>query len=184
MKKQSKYFDSVTTLSKNRSIFLYEDVNKDMSSILCSLLLYFDSKSNEQINLYINSNGGDTASLFQIYDVMQMIKSPISTICIGKAYSAAAVILAAGTKGLRKCFYHGNVMIHGVQLVFPVLPEHDSDKSEEYLKFVDSMNENMLAVLAKHSGQTIDKVREDCKRDLFLDSNESINYGIVDCIYG
>lgn len=179
---QSKYSDSLISLSKNRNIFLYETVTKEMASSLCALLIYYDSKNNDPIKMYINSNGGDMSAMFQIYDTMQMIKSPINTICLSKAYSAGSVILAAGTKGMRQCLKHANVMIHGVQLVFPVMPDHDPISSQSYLNFVNNNNENMLAILSKHTGQTIDRVRQDCKRDLFLDCEEAISYGVVDSV--
>lgn len=181
-KQQSKYLDSFISLSKDRSIFIYENVTKEMASVFCALLIYFDSKNNDPIKVFVNSNGGDVSAMLQIYDTMQMIKSPINTICLSKAYSAGSIILVAGTKGMRQCLPHADVMLHGIQIVFPIVPEHDSKKSESYLKFITDMNENLIRILSKHTGQSISKIREDCKRDLFLDSNQAIKYGIVDSI--
>lgn len=182
MKSQTKYIDSIVSLSKQRSIFIYENVTKEMASTLCALLLYFDSKGKDPIKIYVNSNGGDMSAMFQIYDTMQMVSSPLNTICLSKAYSAGSIILASGTKGMRQILNHADVMIHGVQLVFPVTPDHDSTTSQSYLNFVDSMNESMIRILSKHTNQTVEKVREDCKRDLFLDANQAIKYGVVDSI--
>jgi ATP-dependent Clp protease protease subunit len=175
------YSDSVVTMSKHRSIFLYEVVNKEMAATLSALLIYYDTKSKDPIKLYINSRGGDLASMFQIYDTMQMIQSPVSTICIGKAYSAGAVLLASGTKGMRHCMKNANVMVHGVQLVFPG-QDVDSEHSEKYLEFVNNLNDNMLNILATHTGHPKSKIDEDSKRDLFLTAEESVKYGLVDSV--
>jgi len=182
MKNNKKYQEAFLSMTKHRSIFLNENFDKEMSAVLTALLIYFDSKSNDPIKIYINSNGGDLSAMYQVYDTMQMVKSPISTICMGKAYSAGAVILSAGSKGLRHCMRNANIMIHGVQLVFPTMQDNDSENAESYLKFVDSLNNGMLKILSKHTGQAFDKVKQDCSRDLFLDPQKAIEYGIIDSI--
>lgn len=176
------YSDSIVSMTKHRSIFIYENIAKEMAATLSALFIYYDTKSKDPIKLYINTNGGDMAAMFQIYDTMQMIESPISTICIGKAYSAGAVLLSAGTKGMRHCMRNANVMVHGVQLVFPHPNAADFNNSRSYLESVSLLNDKMINILSLHSGQPKDKVDLDSKRDLFLKSEDAIKYGIVDSI--
>jgi len=182
LNQDKRYNDAFVRMTKHRSIFLTEDFSKQMSTTLCSMLLYLDTRSKDPIKLYISSNGGDLSSMYQVYDAMQMIESPINTICIGKAYSAGAVILASGTKGMRQCMKNANVMIHGIQLVFPVQPDHDSYNSENYLSHIEQLNENLFKILSLHTNKSLDQVRADCSRDLFLDAKKALDYGIVDSI--
>src|ERR1700749_4738426 len=117
----SKYFTSYIDLSSDRIIFLNEEFTKDTSSSLTALLINYNNESEtEEITIYINSIGGDAFALTNIYDVIQLIKAPVRTICLGKAYSAGAYLLAAGTKGMRHMMAHSQVMVHGVQCLFPV----------------------------------------------------------------
>ena len=109
------YADSYVKLSGSRSIFFEEDFTIKSAAELSALLLYYDHLDQEEpITLYLHSNGGDTAGLMNIYDVMQMVKCPIKTVLMGKCYSAGAVILAAGTHGERYALRSSKVMIHGV----------------------------------------------------------------------
>lgn len=177
-----KYRDVYIELSRYRVIFLNEEITKELATAISSLLLYYDSISDQEITMYINTNGGDTAALFQMYDVMQMIDSPIKTICTGKAYSAGAVLLSAGTNGLRFCMKHSSIMIHGVQCAFPIIGESDVDGSSNFYSFLDKHNNDLLKVLANHTGKEISKVKKDCERDFFMDAKTALNYGIVDGI--
>jgi ATP-dependent Clp protease protease subunit len=180
--KQSKYESSYIHLAADRFIFLKEPVTKELASELAALLLYYDNENpKEDITLYIHSNGGDADGLINIYDVMHMIKAPIQTICLGKAYSAAAVMLAAGAKGKRYAFKNSKIMIHGVQFVFPI-PGEDQVNSKNYFNFVKLNNDNIMKMLAADTGHTLEKIKEDCKRDLFLDAKEALAYGIIDHI--
>lgn len=174
------YSETYIKLSKERIVFLNEDVTKQSASELSALLLYYDNEnSEEEISLYINSNGGDAAGLANIYDVMQMIKSPVKTICIGKCYSAAAVILAAGSPGERYAFKHSKIMIHGIQAGFPI-PGHDMTNSKNYYEFLKDNNDNIMKILAKHTKYTLEKVKEDCMRDVWLDAKQALEYGLID----
>lgn len=169
-------------LAKSRNIFIAEDITKNLAASLSAMLLYFDNVSEtEDITLYINTNGGDIQALSNIYDIMQMIKSPIRTVCIGKAYSAGACILAAGAKGKRLITENASVMIHGIQCVFPS-PHEDQKSSQIYYDHLKSMNKSIIDSLAKHTGKTFAKVYEDCKKDTFLDAKMALEYGIVDDI--
>lgn len=177
------YSESYMILSKYRKIFLNEDFTKDSASALTALLLYYNSISEkDEITIYINSNGGDEFALIQIYDVMQMIQAPIKTVCMAKAYSAGAFLLAAGSKGRRFIMPHAKVMIHGIQCQFPIENHNDSKGSQIYYKFLTSRDDAALKILAKHTGQPFDKIKEDCKRDVFLTAKEALDYGIVDHI--
>jgi len=179
----ARYANAYIGLTKARIIFVNEDITKDTASSLSALLLNYDNSNSElDIDMYINTNGGDSAALANIYDVMQMIKSPIKTICVGKAYSAGAVLLAAGTKGKRYIFEHAKVMIHGIQCLFPIAGDTDQVGSKNYFEFLNHHNDSIMKILAKHCDQPMAKVREDCKRDVFLDAKAAIKYGIVDHI--
>lgn len=178
----SGYEDTYLKLAKNRIIFICENIAPTMAAQLSALLLYFDNQEPDtMIQMYIHSNGGDASALANIYDVMQMIKSPIKTVCLGKCYSAAAVLLAAGTKGERYAFKNSNVMIHGIQAGFPI-PGHDITNSKNYFQFLNDNNDNIMKILAHHTGHTLEKVKEDCKQDVWLDAKGAVEYGIVDHI--
>ena len=110
-----------------------------------------------------------------------MISAPIKTICIGKCYSAGAVILAAGTKGERYAFKSSKIMIHGIQFGFP-LPGQDIINSKNYYDFIKENNDNIMKILANHTGHPLEKLKEDCKQDLWLDAKQALNYGIIDHI--
>lgn len=168
-------------LAKNRNIFISEDITKSLAASLSAMLLYFDSISEDDITLYLNTNGGDIEALANIYDIMQLIKSPIKTVCIGKAYSAGACILAAGSKGKRFITKNAFVMIHGIQCVFPGIYE-DQKGSEIYYSHLKNMNKSIMETLAKHTGKTLTKVSEDCKKDNYFDAKDALKYGIVDHI--
>lgn len=177
-----KYTECYTNLAKSRIIFVSEDITKDTASSLSALLLHYDNENEEEdINLYINTNGGDASALSNIYDIMQLIKAPIRTICMGKAYSAGSVMLAAGTKGKRFMSKNACVMIHGLQCAFPI--EHgDPHDSKIYYEFLNNLNKTVMETLAFHTGKTYEQVSEDCKKDTFMDAEECLEYGIVDYI--
>jgi len=176
------YADTYVKLAKHRIIFVSEDVSDVMAAELSAMLLYFDNEDHEEmIEMYIHSNGGAVTGLSNIYDVMQMIQAPIKTICIGKCYSAAAVLLAAGTKGQRYAFKNSSVMIHGIQFGFPI-PGHDMTTSQSYYEFIDNNNDNIMKMLAHHTGHDLEKVKTDCKADVWMDAKQALEYGIIDHI--
>lgn len=178
------YQDIYARLAKDRIIFLSEDVTKETGSSLSALLLYYNSKNPlEEIKIYINSNGGDASALSNIYDVMQIVSAPISTICIGKAYSAGAILLAAGTKGRRFCTKNSEVMIHGIQAQFPQTEFADKIDSEIEMKMLLDHNDLIMRILAKHTGKSFEQVSKDCERDYYLDAEAAVQYGIVDYVF-
>lgn len=178
----SGYSDTYIKLTKDRTIFLSEDVGKDNAAQLSALLLYYDNLDHDQeITLYVNSNGGDASGLANIYDVMQMISAPVKTVCLGKCYSAGAVILATGTKGRRYALRSSKIMIHGIQFGFP-LPGQDIINSKNYFDFIKENNDNIMKILAKHTGHSLEKVKNDCKEDVWLDPKQALQYGLIDHI--
>ncbi len=176
------YMRSLVKLAKDRNIFLAEGVSQHTAEVISALLIYYDSQNSEEdINLYIKTDGGDVSALLHIYDIMNMVSAPIKTINIGKCYSAGSVLLAAGAPGKRYSLPHGEVMMHGIQLSFPVQSKDVID-NQEYFKYSKYQNSKLIAILAKHTGQPIEKIMEDSKRDLYLDAQASLDYGFIDQI--
>lgn len=174
------YSETYIRLASHRILFISEDITDKMAAEVSAMLLYLDNQDNsENIEMYIHSNGGAISGLLNIYDVMQMIKSPITTICTGKCYSAGAVLLAAGTKGSRYAFKNSNVMIHGIQCSFPI-PGHDMTNSKNYYKYLEENNDNIMKILGKHTNHTLSKIREDCKQDTWMNAKQALDYGIID----
>ena len=176
------YSESYVKMTKDRAIFISEDVSDRMGADMSALMLYYDNQDHdEKINVYIHTNGGSTSGMANIYDVMQMVHAPVKTILVGKAYSAGAWILAAGTKGQRFALRSAKVMIHGSQFIFPI-PGFDFSNSKNYLEFVNAENDAMLHVMAKHTGQPFEKVKSDCQTEKWMDAKEALAYGIIDHI--
>jgi ATP-dependent Clp protease protease subunit len=176
------YSETYVKLAKSRVIFLSENVTKEVAAQLSAMLLYFDNEDHtSMIEMYIHSNGGDSSGLSNIYDVMQMIESPIKTVCIGKCYSAGAVLLAAGTKGERYAFKNSSIMIHGIQCGFPI-PGHDVTNSKNYYDFLKDHNDGIMKILAHHTGHSLEKVKQDCTRDVWMDAKQALEYGMIDGI--
>lgn len=176
------YSSTYVKLTKNRVMFISEGIADPMAAEISALLLYFDRQDpEEKIEMYIHTNGGSSSALVNIYDVMQMISAPVKTVCIGKAFSAGAVLLAAGAKGERYAFKNSKIMIHGIQTVFPI-PGQSVIDNKNLLDFIEIENEKILKILAQHTGQPLEKVREDCKRDVWMSPEEALDYGIIDQI--
>jgi len=165
---------------EKRSVFLWGGVDDESAKHVIDRLLYLDAeKEGEEITLYINSPGGYVTSGMAIYDTMQMIKSPVTTICMGLAASMGSILLSGGTKGKRKIFKHGRVMIHQPSLGgFQGTASDIEIQSKEILKTKDLS----AHILADNCGQTFDKVMKDFNRDHWLNAEEALAYGIVDGI--
>lgn len=178
-----KYGETYVRLSSARMIFISEDITKEVASSFTAMLSYYEQQSKtEDIMVYINTNGGDSAALVHMYDVMQLVKPDIHTVCIGKAYSAGAVLLAAGTKGKRSAFKNSSIMLHGVQVMFPPITEIDQPNSNNYFNFVKGHNDRIMQILSHHTGKDVDTLKQDCSRDLYLDPKSALNYGVIDNI--
>lgn len=176
------YSESYVKMTKDRAIFISENVTNRLGAEMSAMMLYYDNQDHETpINVYIHTDGGANTGLTNIYDVMQMIEAPVKTILLGKCYSAGSWILAAGTKGMRFALRSGKVMMHGSQFIFPI-PGYDFTNSKNYFEFVDTENDAMLKVMAKHTGQSFEKVKADCQTEKWMDAKESLEYGIIDHI--
>lgn len=176
------YASSYIEMAKSRAIFMYEDVSDHLAAELSAMLLHYDNEDHEEpISLYLHSNGGAVSGLTCIYDVMQMVHAPIKTYMLGKCYSAGAVILAAGSKGMRFGLKSSNVMIHGIQFGFPI-PGEDLANNKSYLGFIEEENDRLMRILSKHTGKTLEKIKEDCTREVWMDAKTAKEYGIIDHI--
>jgi ATP-dependent Clp protease, protease subunit len=169
-------------LTNNRILFMVENFTEQMATELSALLLYLDKQDPDKlIEIYIHSNGGSSAALVHIYDIIQMISAPIKTVCIGKCFSAGAVLLAVGAKGERYAFKNSKIMIHGIQSTFPI-PGHTVSHNQNFLDFLKGENDKVMKILAHHSGQSLEKVKEDCSKDVWMSPEQALEYGIIDKI--
>lgn len=172
-------YDIYSRLLKERVIFLVGPVNDASANLVVAQLLFLEAENPDQdIHLYINSPGGSVTAGMSIYDTMNFIKPDVSTLCLGQAASMGAFLLSAGTKGKRYALPHSRVMIHQ-PLISGGLGGQASDieiHARELLKTKATLNE----LLAKHSGQPLEKIERDTDRDNFLSAEEAVNYGLVD----
>jgi len=170
-------YDIYSRLLKERIIFLGSEIDDNIANLVIAQLLFLEAEDHDKdINLYINTPGGIISSGIAIYDTMQYIRPDISTICIGQAASMGAVLLSAGTKKKRFALPHSRVMIHQ-----PMGGTHgqatDIDiQAKEILRMRDMINH----ILAKHTGQKIERIAKDTDRDFFMSPEEAREYGIVD----
>jgi ATP-dependent Clp protease protease subunit len=170
-------FDIYSRLLKDRIIFLGTPIDDAVANLVMAQLLHLESEdADKDINMYINSPGGEITGLFAIYDTMQFIKPEIATYCMGQAASAAAVLLAAGTKGKRHALPHARILIHQPYGGAAGQAADIEIQAKEILKMRDLLNQ----VLAHHSGQTVDKVAKDTDRDFIMSAAEAKDYGILD----
>jgi ATP-dependent Clp protease protease subunit len=174
-------YDIYSRLLKDRIIFLGEPINDHVANIIIAQFLFLDAQSKDKdIRFYINSPGGSVTSGMAIYDTMQYISCNVSTICIGMAASMGAVLLASGTKGKRFALPNSEVMLHQVMGGAEGQATDIKIRAEHILKVKDRLNN----ILAKHTGQKINKIEKDTDRDYFINAEEAKKYGIVDKIIG
>lgn len=170
-------------LSQHRMIFLSEEITKSTADQLAALLYYYNSIDEKTpIKIYINSPGGDSAAYTYMYDSIHMVKSPVQTICIGRAYSAGALLLAAGTAGMRCALKNSQIMIHGVQSVFPDVGDVSIKEGDNYFNYLENHNSSILGLLSKHTKVSIEKIKSDCKGDVWFTAEEALAYGIIDYV--
>jgi len=172
-------YDIYSRLLKDRLIFIVGAIDDYMANIVVAQMLFLESENPEkEINLYINSPGGVVTSGLAIYDTMQFIKPDVSTICTGQAASMGAVLLAAGAKGKRYCLPHARVMIHqplgGVQ--------GQASDMEIHVRETLGIRDRLNKILAKHTGQSVEKIKLDTDRDNFLSATDAVDYGLIDKI--
>lgn len=177
---EEKSVDIFSSLIKERILFLSEEIDAGVATSITASLLFLDLQSHKEITLYINSIGGTVSDgLLTIHDTLQYIKSPVKTVCIGEAYSSAAVILAAGTQGRRFAFPHAKIMIHNIQV-----QEMSGTQKEiqEEAKRVKELNQVLMTLISDHTRQPLKKVRRDCLKDKYFTPIEAIKYGLIDGI--
>jgi len=172
-------YDIYSRLLKERVVFVVGAVDDFMANVIVAQLLFLESENpDKDIALYINSPGGVVSSGLAIYDTMQFIKPDVSTICIGQAASMGAVLLAGGAKGKRYSLPHSRIMIHqplgGFQGQAADLEIH----AREMLDTRDRLNK----ILARHTGQSVEKIKADTDRDNFMNGEEAISYGLIDSV--
>jgi ATP-dependent Clp protease protease subunit len=164
-------------LLENRIVFLQGEIHTGNANELVMKLLYLQSENKKKgINFYINSPGGDVIATMAIYDVMQILTCPVSTFCVGQAASGAAVLLAGGTKGFRYCLPHSRVMIHQPYGGVNGQVSDIEIQADEILRNRSVLDE----ILAKHTGQSVEKIAKDTQRDFFLTAEQAKEYGLVD----
>ena len=170
--------DIFSRLLKDRIVIVGQPIMDDLANLIIAELLYLEVEDKEsEIYMYINSPGGSVTAGLAIYDTMQHVKPPISTICMGQAASMAAVLLAAGQKSKRFALLHSRILIH--QPLGDLPPGQASDvkiHAEEMLRLRDELNK----ILAFHTGQKIEKIEKDTDRDFFMGPQEAKEYGIID----
>ncbi len=169
--------DVYSRLLEDRIVFLGTAIDDVVADVIVAQLLHLEAEdAGKDIALYINSPGGDMTGLFAIYDTMQFIASDVSTICVGQACSAAAVLLAAGAKGKRAVLPNSRVLIHqphgGAQ--------GQSSDLEIAAREMVEMRERMVQILVRHTGQPVERVKADIDRDYIVREDEAVAYGLVD----
>jgi len=171
-------YDLYSRLLRDNIIWLDTPIDDSSASLTCAKLVYLESENpDKDISIYINSPGGDITALFAIYDTMQFIKNDIATICLGQAASAAAVLLAAGTKGKRMALPHSRIMLHQPSGSTGYGQVTDLElAAKEILRMRDLLEE----MLASHTGQTIERIHTDTDRDFVMEAHEALAYGIID----
>jgi len=170
-------FDLYSRLLKENIVFLGTPIDDMVANLVCAQLLHLESENPDRdISLYINSPGGDINSLFAIYDTMQYIKPDLTTICFGQAASAAAVLLAAGAKGKRLALPHSRILLHQPYAG----AEGQVSDIELASREIQRLKTQLEEVLARHTGQSAEKVHDDTDRDFVMTAAEARDYGIID----
>jgi ATP-dependent Clp protease protease subunit len=173
-------YDIYSRLLRERIIFLGDAIEDNVANLVIAQLLFLDAEDPERdISLYINSPGGVITSGLAIYDTMQYVRAPVSTICIGMAASMAAVLLAAGAPGKRFALPHSRIMIHQGSGGFRGNTPDVFIQVKEMETLVNTNHE----ILARHTGQTVEKIVADTSRDYFMSPTEAKDYGIIDSVY-
>ena len=171
-------YDLYSRLLRDNIIWLDTQIDDASASLTCAKLVYLESENpDKDISIYINSPGGDISAMFAIYDTMQFIKNDIATICLGQAASAAAVLLAAGTKGKRLALPHSRILLHQPygQVGYGQVTDLEL-AAKEILRMRDLLEE----ILSYHTGQPIDRVHTDTDRDFVMEAGDALAYGIID----
>jgi ATP-dependent Clp protease protease subunit len=171
--------DIYSRLLTDRIVYIGTEIDDGVANVVIAQMLHLASESSESpINVYLNSPGGSVTAMMAIYDTMQFVRPPVSTTCVGQAASAAAVLLASGAKGQRNVLPHARVVLHqpsgGGQGTLPDL----AVQAKEIVR----LRAEMEQILSRHTGQEVERLREDTDRDLILDADQAVAYGLADVV--
>ncbi len=170
-------YDIYSRLLKERVIFLVGPVEDHIANLVVAQILFLESENpDKDIHLYINSPGGSVSAGLSIYDTMQFVKPDVSTMCIGQAASMGALLLAGGAAGKRFCLPHARIMIHQPLGGFQGQATDIDIHAREILRVRDRLND----ILAHHTGQPLDRIKDDTDRDFFMSGTEAVSYGLID----
>ncbi len=170
-------YDIYSRLLKDRIVFIGGQVTDDLANLVTAQLLFLESDDPErEINMYINSPGGSVTAGLAIYDTMQFVKPPVSTLCVGQAASMGALLLAAGAKGRRYALPHSRILIHQLSGGFEGQASDIEIHAREALRLREMTNE----ILANHTGQAVKKIEKDTDRDNYMSSAQAVEYGLID----
>ncbi|MEU2202562.1 ATP-dependent Clp protease proteolytic subunit [Isoptericola sp. NPDC019482] len=174
-----RYSDVFSRLLRDRIIFLGTEIDDGVANVVMAQLLHLESEGPDQeIGLYINSPGGSATAMTAIYDTMQYVRSDVATTCMGQAASAAAVLLAAGTPGKRTVLEHSRVLLHQPSTQGQGTVSDLAIQAREVLRLRAETEE----LLARHTGQTVERLRTDTDRDLILSAHDAVEYGVADAV--
>jgi len=172
-------YDIYSRLLKERVVFLVGPVEDEVASLVVAQLLYLESENpDKEIQLYINSPGGSVSAGLAIYDTMQFVTSEISTLCTGQALSISALLLAGGTKGKRYCLPHTRIMLHQPLGGF----EGQATDIDIHAREILQVRRQLDGILARHTAQSLQRIRKDTERDYFMDPRDAMEYGLIDDI--
>lgn len=172
-------YDIYSRLLKDRVVFVVGPIDDHMANLVVAQLLFLESENpDKDIHLYINSPGGIVTAGLSIYDTMQFIKPDVSTICLGQAASMGALLLTAGAKGKRFCLPHSRIMIHQPSGGFQGQASDIDIHAREVLKLRERLNQ----IMARHTGQPVEKIAADSDRDNFMDGETAVEYGLIDTV--
>jgi ATP-dependent Clp protease protease subunit len=170
-------YDIYSRLLKDRIVFLGGQVTDDLANLITAQLLFLESEDPErEINMYINSPGGSVTAGLAIYDTMQFVKAPVSTLCVGQAASMGSLLLSAGAKGRRYALPHARILIHQLSGGFEGQAADIEIQAREALRLKEILNE----ILARHTGKQIKQIEKDTDRDYFLSAAQAVEYGLID----
>jgi ATP-dependent Clp protease protease subunit len=172
-------YDIYSRLLKDRVVFIVGPIDDYMANVVVAQLLFLESENpDKDVHLYINSPGGVVTAGLSIYDTMQFIKPDVSTICLGQAASMGSLLLAGGTKGKRYCLPHSRVMIHQPSGGY----QGQASDIHIHAREILSIRQRLNAILAKHTGQTIERIERDSDRDNFMEASAAVEYGLIDTV--
>ena len=172
-------YDIYSRLLKERVVFLVGPVEDEVASLVVAQLLYLESENpDKEIQLYINSPGGSVSAGLAIYDTMQFVTSEISTLCTGQALSISALLLAGGTNGKRYCLPHTRIMLHQPLGGF----EGQATDIDIHAREILQIRNQLDGILARHTAQSLERIRKDTQRDYFMDPRDAMEYGLIDDI--